>query len=256
MSEDIFRVDFYPKDWLVKTASLTAEERGVYIQIIALIYSYAGPIENDPKHIGGISGCSTRKAKLIIEKLISRGFLQFSDKKITQKRAEKELEIKFSLIKNGRKGGENKAKNNENNDVGSSPNSSSSPSPDPRLFSKILEEFPELLLENVQAFFEFRNSISKPIQKNFIPKIIEDLSSLKKQGEDLNQVLIQSPARGWTSLQPIAKLKGNQNGKSAKREQQQLAIQRGMLAAGYDPTADEDPQHEDPADSNSALSEL
>lgn len=225
---DIFRVDFYPKDWLVKTTMLSPEERGVYIQIIALIYSYGGPIHNDPKHIAGVSGCSTRKAKIIIDELVSRGFLQFSGEKITQKRAEKELEIKFSLIKNGRKGGEKKAENNKNNNLGSSPISRSRSNPSPNPISKVLEEVEFLKPDVFDQFIEHRKSLGKPIHKNFIPKVIDDLKKIVAQGDDPNLVIEQSIKNGWSSLQPLVNQKGkNKNEKKSRK--QDLAEQAAKL---------------------------
>jgi uncharacterized protein YdaU (DUF1376 family) len=64
--ERLFRIDFYPQDWLVKTGGLTAEQCGVYIQIIALIYATRGPIQNDPHRIAGLLRCSSRLARRVI----------------------------------------------------------------------------------------------------------------------------------------------------------------------------------------------
>ena len=142
----VFRIDFYPQDWLIDTAKLSPEERGVYIQIICLIYANRGPIENDPRWIGGHSGCSTRKATAIISQLFQRGFLVENGAKISQKRAENELEIKRKHLENSSKGGrkraENEGKNNKNNDIVSSgacesqPAPSPSPSPNPHPYPK------------------------------------------------------------------------------------------------------------------------
>lgn len=67
---DLFRVDFYPHNWLTGTMDMTPEERGVYIQIVALIYAQRGPIKNDPAWIGRASNCSSRMARSIVDKLV------------------------------------------------------------------------------------------------------------------------------------------------------------------------------------------
>jgi uncharacterized protein YdaU (DUF1376 family) len=164
----LFRIDFYPQDWIIDTARLTPEERGVYIQIIALIYSNRGPIENDPVWIAGVSGCSSRMVKSVISKLEEKGFVQFSGGKITQKRAENELNIKRKHLELSSKGGRNRAENEreykENNYLDSSegviPLSSSSPSPSPS---------PTQLEEK-----EPKGSKKKPENKNEIPENIYD----------------------------------------------------------------------------------
>jgi len=124
MIDKLFRIDFYPKDWLIDTARLTPEERGIYIQIVCMIYANRGPIENDAKWIAGQSGCSTRKAKKIISELFQKKILIENGSKISQKRAENELETKREHLENSSKGGQNSAekkrKNKENKDLASS----------------------------------------------------------------------------------------------------------------------------------------
>lgn len=106
----LFRIDFYPQDWLIDTSRLTPDERGVFIQIVCLIYSNRGPIESDPNWIAGVCGCSSRMAKNLVDNLVDKSFLQVtSDLRITQKRAEKELELARVRHENSAKGGRNKA---------------------------------------------------------------------------------------------------------------------------------------------------
>lgn len=148
MSDKIFRIDFYPKDWLIDTAQLSPEERGLYIQIVMLIYAKEGPIDNDPQWIAGVSGCSTRMAKSLVGKLVEKGFLSInSDGKIGQKRAENELKSKRTHLelsaKGGRKSAEKRAENNNNNDISptdeqNSVGTTTPPHPTPSL-SKIIK---------------------------------------------------------------------------------------------------------------------
>ena len=173
----LFRIDFYPQDWIIDTARLTLEERGLYIQIVALIYSNRGPIVNDAQWIAGVSNCSVRAAKSIIQILIDKGFLRLTDGKLGQKRAENELNSKRKSLENSSKGGraraensrtspENEGDDNENNDLASSgtskpltaPTPTPTPSPTP---NKDRESAPKKsgtrLPENWKAGDEFIN---------------------------------------------------------------------------------------------------
>lgn len=131
----IFRIDFYPQDWLIDTARLTNEERGVYIQIVMMIYSNRGPIPDDEKHLANICNCSTRMVRSVIKSLFEKGFIQITGSKITQKRAELELNIKRTHLERSSKGGRNRAENqsdsNNNNDLTNSGGTFSLDSPVP-----------------------------------------------------------------------------------------------------------------------------
>lgn len=106
----LFRINFYPQDWLIDTARLTPEERGIYIQIVCLLYSNRGPIVNDAQWIAGVSGCSSRAVKSHINSLIIKGFLSLTnDKKLTQKRVMDEIKTKQNHFDNSSKGGSSKA---------------------------------------------------------------------------------------------------------------------------------------------------
>jgi uncharacterized protein YdaU (DUF1376 family) len=105
----IFRFDCYPHDWLLDTSRLTPEDRGIYVQIVMLIYARGGQIDNDPKWISGSCNCSSRFVAGCISRLIQMGFIQLSDGKIAQKRAERELKSKRTQIEKGANGGRNNA---------------------------------------------------------------------------------------------------------------------------------------------------
>lgn len=92
MTENIFRVDFYPHNWLTGTMDLTPEQRGVYIQIVSLIYANRGEIRNDPAWIGRAANCSSRLARSIIDQLVVLGKLSVSESGfITNSKAENVL---------------------------------------------------------------------------------------------------------------------------------------------------------------------
>lgn len=138
----LFRIDFYPQDWLIDTARLAPDERGVFIQIVMMIYANRGPIPNDEKHLANLCGCSSRLVRSLVATLEQKGFVQISDGKIGQKRAENELNIKRNHLENSSKGGRTSAKTarksseneddtNENSHLVSSGISQSLPTPTP-----------------------------------------------------------------------------------------------------------------------------
>ena len=132
----VFRIDFYPLDWLTLTSHQTPEQRGIFINICAMIYANRKPIDNDPKHIARASNCSPRLVRAVVEHLLAVGDLILTqDKKLTQKRCERELNAKRTVIENGANGGrkssEQKRESNKNNDITSSQPQSSLPSSSP-----------------------------------------------------------------------------------------------------------------------------
>jgi uncharacterized protein YdaU (DUF1376 family) len=105
----IFRFDCYPHDWLLDTSRLTPEDRGVYVQIVMLIYARGSQIDNDPKWISGSCTCSPRLVAASILRLVHMDFIQLSDGIITQRRADRELKAKRAQIENGVNGGRKSA---------------------------------------------------------------------------------------------------------------------------------------------------
>lgn len=86
---EIKHVDFYAGDWLAGTASLTLEERGLYITACAEIYNRGEPVERD--RLQRACGVHGRTFNAILKRLLGLGKLTECDGKIGQKRAENEL---------------------------------------------------------------------------------------------------------------------------------------------------------------------
>jgi uncharacterized protein YdaU (DUF1376 family) len=141
----LFRIDFYPQDWLVKTGGLTPEQCGVYIQVVSLIYASRGPVEFDPARISRlVQGCTVRRAKRVLDELIALKKLHVFEGFLSNNRCEIELKVKKNQLESNRKGGENSAKKrwgaNENRGIVVShlesdlitPSPSPSPSPSPK----------------------------------------------------------------------------------------------------------------------------
>ena len=140
--ERLFRFDMYPADWIVDTTVLTAEECGVYVQIVMMIYAKRGPIPFDPDEISRkLKGLKPRKCEAIILSIIEKGIiygglLKRNGDKLTQKRVENELNSKSNHLENSSKGGKNGGGHNKKiKDLGASeppqPLASPSPSPNP-----------------------------------------------------------------------------------------------------------------------------
>ena len=100
---------------------MTLEQRGLFIQVVAMIYANRGAIDNDPAWIGRAANCSPRLARVIISQLVKSDSLQVQGSKITQKRCEHELNMKRTHLELSAKGGRKKAENSsidiENKDL-------------------------------------------------------------------------------------------------------------------------------------------
>lgn len=113
----------YPSDFIngCITGKLNAEEIGVYAIVIDLLYD-RGPVDNDPRWLGGMMQISTRKCRTIIEALLKKKKLLLIDEKLSNPRVvrqrlgeEKEHE---NLSNSGTKGAR---KTNENRSVSNNP---------------------------------------------------------------------------------------------------------------------------------------
>ena len=83
---------FYPRDWLDKTRSLTLEERGAYIDMIAIRMISEGPLpDGDYSWLAHQMHISTRKAKSIVEALVVAKRIDRTEAGLTDNRCEKEL---------------------------------------------------------------------------------------------------------------------------------------------------------------------
>lgn len=83
----------YQGDILNAYVGLTLEERGAYDTLLELMYDRLMPIPNDIRWIAGWFGCSTRKAKAVIDVLLERGKIyRLETGEISNKRFEIERE--------------------------------------------------------------------------------------------------------------------------------------------------------------------
>lgn len=85
-------VPFYPSDWLAGTRALSAEETGVYITIIAMIYEREAPIDMPDDRLSRLCGCGMKAFRKAVEALIAEGKLVRTEAGLWNERAEKEIE--------------------------------------------------------------------------------------------------------------------------------------------------------------------
>jgi uncharacterized protein YdaU (DUF1376 family) len=88
----------YHQDALQGYRKLSLEERGAYTTILDLIYDEGGPIENNERWLAGELNCSLRKAKVLLESLLTMKKLFINVQgKISNRRAEAELDNSLKI---------------------------------------------------------------------------------------------------------------------------------------------------------------
>ena len=110
-SNNVVRVDWYAKDSYPAFCKLTAEEIGVFMQIMNLIYIEGAAIDYNAKFIGKSCNINRSRCERIIQALLQKGEIFLTeDGKIHKKRCQEELRIVRERIekysKNGKKGSE------------------------------------------------------------------------------------------------------------------------------------------------------
>lgn len=114
----------YPRDFIEGTIGMDFELKGAYRLVLDLIYMQGGNLPDDARYISGLLGCAVRRWKTIREELLARGKLEVVGDCLTNKRADKELEI---LRKFQSKQRENRARPNKNKDLQSPPSDHTEP---------------------------------------------------------------------------------------------------------------------------------
>ncbi len=108
-----------PHAFLAGVQGLGPSLIGAYAVLLDLLYARGGESTRDDHHLGGILGCSSRKAKALTDALIALGKIQTHDGFITNSRAlqqSKDARTKREAnVKRGRKGGEKSGEVRKNN---------------------------------------------------------------------------------------------------------------------------------------------
>lgn len=116
------RVDWYPSDWLGGTRKLSAEERGIYIDLLMYFFEEEGALECDYRRLSRAIGISQRKLKTAVKTLVDQGKLEVENGFIINFRAKKELEKRSEMSKKARNSAKkrwsiNRQKPNKNNET-------------------------------------------------------------------------------------------------------------------------------------------
>lgn len=108
------RVDFSPDEWLAGTRALTPEERGLYWDCCALIYSRGGPIADDEEWLKKALACDPRTWRRVRARLIAARKLHVVDvdgrPHLMNGRAGREIEAAGDRIDTAREGGKASAR--------------------------------------------------------------------------------------------------------------------------------------------------
>ncbi|MEQ8344833.1 MAG: DUF1376 domain-containing protein [Sneathiellaceae bacterium] len=100
------RFDFYPRDWIAGTRTLTAAAKGVYIDLLAAMYDRGQAIDADPKWLCRLLGFRDRRQlQPILDELLADRKIEIRDGRIHNRRADAEIEKAHRDIRNGSKGG-------------------------------------------------------------------------------------------------------------------------------------------------------
>lgn len=109
----IRRVDFSPDEWLAGTRMLSAEERGLYWDCCALIYSHGRPIADDDEWLKRALAVDVRTWRRVRARLIETRKLSVVDldgqPHLTNGRAEREIGRANGRIEHASRGGKAKA---------------------------------------------------------------------------------------------------------------------------------------------------
>lgn len=110
----IRRVDFSPDEWLAGTRTLSPEERGIYWDVCALIYSRGGPIADDEEWLRKALAVDVRTWRRIRAALIKAEKLRELEidgvAHLMNGRAEREILAAGGRIETAREGGKAKAR--------------------------------------------------------------------------------------------------------------------------------------------------
>jgi uncharacterized protein YdaU (DUF1376 family) len=104
-----------PAAWDFGTADLSLEEEAAYLRIVNAIHKHDGPVPNNDRVLAGLFRSSTRKARALLDALVSAGKVVIEDGKIWNDRARSDLVHRQlasgSAAVRGSKGGRKRAEN-------------------------------------------------------------------------------------------------------------------------------------------------
>jgi uncharacterized protein YdaU (DUF1376 family) len=115
-------IDLCVRRWIDGTRCLSNEQRGVYIDLVCLMYDLGGPIDENHRWLAGACALSTRKFARILQSLVDlKKIRRFSDgnrQLIIANRVEIELKRANDRVETARKNGKLRGRNSENQTLG------------------------------------------------------------------------------------------------------------------------------------------
>lgn len=104
-----------PAAWNQGTDNLSLEEEAAYLRIVNAMHIHHGPVHYHDRVLAGLFRCSARKARSLVDALVTAGKLTVEDGLIYNERARKDLVqrgfVSISRAEFGAKGGKRRAEN-------------------------------------------------------------------------------------------------------------------------------------------------
>lgn len=199
----------YPRDFIEGTIGLDLETKGGYAILLDLIYMQGGQLADDGRYISGLLGCKPAKWNRIREALLAAGKIIVSGGKISNSRANLELN---ALKKYSKTQSENASGDRKNNDIAEATASLSLSQPEPEpepiekkpSVSKKSEPSPRQELEAVLdgeragAVIDHRQRIRKPLTG----RAAKMLAAKFAQCPDPNAAADYMILQGWQGFEP------------------------------------------------------
>lgn len=107
--------DFYPSDFMNGVRGMSAQEVGVYTMLLCRIYEENGPVEMHHLRLATYCGMREKTFVRCLEKLIALGKIVVENDRLTNKRAEGEIQYRSDKLKNNSKAGKASAKKRKEN---------------------------------------------------------------------------------------------------------------------------------------------
>lgn len=110
-------VRFFVSDWLGGTRGLKANEIGIYITLLALMYDRESPLPEDPRRLARQCGCTPKTFSQALEVLIEEGKIDRLKDGLWNKRVEKEFDWRAKKSEDASEAAKSRwEKTNQNND--------------------------------------------------------------------------------------------------------------------------------------------
>lgn len=210
-----------PKLFIRGVRGLGPDLIGAYAVILDLIYEDEESCPNDPAWLGGIMGCSPRKARALIDSLVKRGKLHFNEAgRLVNDKALEVIEerhiSKKKAAEKGETGGKRSAEVRAETKI-----AKDLAEAEVKRLEKIREEeeerkkkaqapslpgleFPEWWpTEAWRGYLEMRKKLRKPPTDRAVQMVVAEVTRLRAGGHDPAAVLDQSTRKCWTDVYAV-----------------------------------------------------